>query len=340
MDNLFLTRTLTAAINAMRPASTVIYDRLFRKHEHMEPTDRLAFDVITGSESILANLSVYAPATIGNKTGRRTVTLQAPRLAEKRLINAAELNAVRAFGSQLSVQLMKTMLNRELTDMRAKFDRTLEFWASRALRGIIYDADMSTQLINFGLDSDHTVTLSGVDLWTAPTTANPINNVRDWNRLIESDSGHNVTSWHAYIGWQAMDKMLMIHSVRDLITYSKGLEVLETGRIITIAGVTLEEYNKTFVDASGATQYFIAPNEVVLVGDGDDVFDTPYAPVIDSAAPNGVGNVSSSGRSQMFFAKSWQVEDPSGTWIKCEGRPCPVVQRPDAVVRASVMTLV
>ena len=167
MDNLFLVRTLTTAINALRAPGMRIFQRHFAGRTHMEPSDRLAFEVISGSEGVLAAITVYAPATVGAKTGRKIVTLSAPRLAEKRFIHTSELNALRAYGQQIQTELMSSRINRELTDMRNLHDRTLEFWAAYALRGQILDADLSTVLVDYNFKETHKPTLTGNDLWTA-----------------------------------------------------------------------------------------------------------------------------------------------------------------------------
>ena len=117
----------------------------------MAPSDRLAFDIITGSEKILATIKVVAPATITDKTSRKTITMNAPRLAHKRVIHTSELNAMRAYGSQIGLEQMKDRIAREQMDMKNMVDRTLEHWACGALRGIIYDADLTTELVNYGL---------------------------------------------------------------------------------------------------------------------------------------------------------------------------------------------
>ena len=47
MDNLFHVRRLTAAVNELRVPGMKVTDRLFRGKENLQPTDKLAFDVIT-----------------------------------------------------------------------------------------------------------------------------------------------------------------------------------------------------------------------------------------------------------------------------------------------------
>jgi hypothetical protein len=336
MDNLFKIRVLTAAVNEIMAPARKVYNKFFAGREHMEPSDRLAFDVITGSQKLLGNISIFAPATVTDKTGRKTITLTAPRLANKRMIHTAELNATRAFGDQVSVEMMKDRIARELKDMRNEHDRTLEFWACNALKGIIYDRDMSTVLVNYNMDATHTPTLEGTDLWTA-AASDPIAKIRSWKRLIEDDSNAAITGWEAIVGFNAMSALLTNSSVLTLLKYEKGRRMAEEGDVERLAGVALEEYSGSYLDDAGGRQRFIGDDYFMLVGMCEDLTDVPYAPIVDDAAPGGVGNIDATGRGVMFFSKSWANEDPSGRWIKAETRPIPVLQRPGAVIYAKVV---
>jgi hypothetical protein len=336
MDNLFKIRTLTGAVNMMQAPSRRVYNRLFQGKEYLEPTDRLAFDIITGSEALLANLKVVAPATVTSKTGRKTITMEAPRLAHKRMIHTAELNALRAYGAQAQAEMMKDRIAREQMDMKNMIDRTLEYWACGALRGVIYDADLSTELVNYGLAASHAPTLTGTNLWTN-AASDPITRLRAYQKLIEDDSGTNITGWLAFMGSSVMDALLSHTGVLDLLKYTGGVQIAEQGRVGTLAGVELNEYNGSFLDTAGTRRRYIDTTHMLLIGLCDDLVDCPYAPVVDDDAPGGVGNVNAGGAGVMYFSKSWKEEDPSGRWIKVEARPLPVLQRPGAVVYAKVV---
>jgi hypothetical protein len=337
VDNLFKIRVLTAAVNNIQPPPMTIYNRLFRGREHLEPSDRLSFDIITGNETLLPNISVIAPATVDSKTGRKTVTMTAPRLADKRFIHTSEMNALRAFGSQGSVEMLQQRIAREQRDMKDKHSRTLEYWAASALKGTIYDSDMSTELVNYGVADSHTPTLSGNSLWSS-SSSKPVNKIREWKKLIGDDAGTTITGWVMFCGSSVMDNLLTHSSVLDLLKYTGGVQIAQSGRIGTLAGVEIIEYHGSFTHTDGTTKRFIDDDYVLLVGLCADLVDVPFAPVVDSDSPQGVGNVQAGGTApQMYFSKSWKENDPSGRWIKVESRPLPVLQRPGAVVYAKVV---
>ncbi len=335
MDELFRPTVLTASVNEMKNPQMIIYNRLFRGKERFQPTDRLAFDVISGSESILRNIAVYAPAEVSDKTTRKVVTVKAPRIATKRFIHTAELNGLRALGEKLGFELMKQRIAREQKDMRSMVDRTIEYWSANALKGKILDADYSTVLVDYNLPSSHKLTLSGTDFWS-DESSDPLSDIRAFKRTIEEDSGATITEWIAFLGYKVMDALLNHAKVRDFLKYDKGSQIAENGRIQRLGEVEFIEYNASFIDAGGNKRRFIEPEEFLLVGVCDDVVSVPFAPIVDKRAPGGVGNTIS-GKPVMYFSKSWDEEDPDGKWIKVESRPLPVLQRPGAVVDAIVV---
>jgi len=337
MDNLFLIRSLTTAVNSLVPPPRRAWNRLFAAKQNMQGTDRLAFDIITGSEGLLPNLAVASPATVDAKTARTTVTVTAPRISNKRPMPDAQLNAWRAFGSQIGTEMARTWIAREQLDMRNKHDRTHEFQAVGALKGYIYDSDGTTLLVDYGLAATHRVTLTGDDLFSSPNS-HPVERLRTWKRTIEDDSGTEITGWLAYLGYQVMDELLKNGDILTFMKYDKGSQMAESGRIQRLAEVELDEYNGSYLTDASVRTRFIEPYEIVLIGLCNDLVDCPYAPIIDNDAPDGVGNVtvSEAGRTvtNPFYSKSWREPDPAGTWIKVESRVLPVLQRPGAVIVA------
>jgi hypothetical protein len=340
MDNLFLIRTLTSAVNEMPAPERRIYNRFFQPRENMQGSDRLAFDIISGSQGILPNLSVSAPATVDKKTGLRTITMTAPRIADKRFISTGSINAARAWGQQMALMQMEQRIALEQEDMRSKHDRTLEYWAAGALKGYIYDSDLTTLLVDYGLSATHRVTLTDDNLFTSPNS-HPIARFRAWKKTIEDDAMISITGWLAYIGFQAMDALMQNGDVQAWLKQDRGAQIAESGRILRMAGVDFDEYNGSFVDDNGTRRRFVEENQIILIGLCRDLVDMPFAPVVDDDAPNGVGNITYAAngtlRPALFFSKSWKEQDPSGRWIKVESRPLPVLKRPGAVIVATVI---
>ena len=328
MDNLFKTRVLTLAVNKMKPVATRVLDRVFRR-KRGQISDRLAWDVKSGSEAILANISAYAPATVEGKTTRTTVTCTAPRFSMKRFISAADLNAMRGFGTQ-GPDLLSSRLGDEQEDMRMEIDRTREFMALKALAGQVVDAE-GTVLVDYNLAAAQTPTLAGDDRWSA-TASSPVGDIRSWKKWI-SQRVPSVSEWIAFCGSGAMDYLLANDEAKELLKYTAGRQIAEEGRIARLAGVEIEEYLTAYKDSAGTLTDMIGENDFVLVGWAPDAFSEQYAPVVDLEAPTGVGTGQAA---TLFFSKAWEDKDPSGRWIKVEARPLPAIHYPEAVITATV----
>ncbi len=336
MNELFALRVLTASVNAIKTPEMRLFNRFFRPKTKMQPSDLLQFDVLSGSEKLLGNIDVYAESTITGVLGKKTITMQAPRLAQKRFIPAALLNSYRAMGSRLAREMLKNRLASEQKDMLGIIDRTLEYWAAGALKGKIYDSDLSTLLMDYNLPAAHTTDLTGTDLWSHVDSI-PIAKLRALKLMLEDAAETPITGWVAYVGSETMDALINHADVRDMIHSAKGIDLTEKGRVQTLAEIDFDEYNGSFLHTDGTRTRYIETDHMLLIGLCDELTDCPFAPVVDAAAEGiGIGNVDAQGNGLLYFSKAWEKQDPSGRWVKIESRPLPVLKRPGAVAYLKV----
>lgn len=329
MDNVFKTRVLTAAVNKIKPVRTPVLDKVFGRKKQ-ELSDRFAFDIKSSSERLLKNIRVSEAAQVTDKLGRKVVTCEAPRFAEKRFISAADLNAMRRFGDAAAPELLKNRVADEQTDMRGTVDRTREFMAVKALSGQVVDSTGAV-IVDYGFVSAQKPTLTSTARWN-DTAGDPLKNIRAWKKVISDEV--SVDRFYAFCGSGAMDALLNNAKALDLLKYSSGSQIAESGRIVNFGGLEIEEYFGTYKDSSGTRQQLMPDAAFVIVGVGTDVAAELFAPVIDLEANGGAGG---GGSAEMFFAKAWDEKDPSGKWIKTEARPLPVLFQPGAVVYATVI---
>jgi len=322
-------RVLTASVNKMRTVRTHVLDVIFPRKKR-QLSDLFAWDIKSNSERILKNISVSAAAQTTDKTGRKTVTCKAPRFSEKRLIGAADLNGMRAHGEANAPELLKERMADEQFDMKSDVDRTREFMAIKALSGQVVD-ESGAVIVNYNFPAEQKPVLAGPALWTDPD-GNPVKNIRAWKKYI----GDRVTvdKYVAICGSSAMDAMIENPKTLELLKYNAGKQIADEGRIAFLSGVAIEEYFGTYKDDSGNRQDLVPANVFAIVGISADHAAELYAPVVDLKAPGGVGK---SKEAQIFFSKQWEVEDPSGRWVKVESRPLPVLFKPECVIWAEVV---
>jgi len=326
----FTPRALTTAVNLMKPAPTRVLDKVFAT-KRRQLSDVFSWDVKTGTEHLLPNIRVAAEATIRGGVGRKNLTCQAPRYAEKEFISAADLNNMRKFGDAAFPELLMERVAEEQYDMRQTVDLTREFQAVKALSGQVVDKEGKV-LVDYNLPPAHKPTLTGGALWTADDSE-PITNLRAWKKLIVQNGGP-VNGFAAFCGSGAMDALINNANARELLQYSAGQQIAETGRIARLASIDIEEYDGSFLDGAGTRHDLIPEDVFALVGVGPMVAAELFAPVVVLKAPGGVGKGK---QADIFFSKMWEVEDPSGQWIKVEARPLPVFFQALCVVWATVI---
>ena len=334
-DSLFTLRALVTAVNEIITPKMPIFDRYFRPVARMQPTDKLQYDIITSDEAILASVSARAKGTEIDLTGKATVTLEAPRLNPLKFISAADLNAYRKMGSAIAPEMLKNRIALEQADSLNKINRTLEHWATGALRGQVIDKT-GTVLVDYDLASTHTSDLTGTALWTH-VDSTPLVNLKAYRKLITHDAGAMITGFVAYLGDGVMDALTEHADVRDVLKYTQGTRLTEDGEISVLSKVQLHEYDGSYVNSSGTRVDFIEDGHILIIGLCDQLFACPYSPIVNLDAPNGVGNVNAAGQGQMYFSESWPEKNPSGRWLLTEARPIPVVQRPGALIYKKVV---
>lgn len=329
MDKLFRTRALTKAVNMIKPGPTRILDKVF-KNKSRQMTSRFAWDIISGSDTLLDNLKVGDPASIETGTGLRTITCEAPRYAPKRFFSAADLDAIRQTGTQNSQALMSEKIAKNLRDMKSKVDRTREFQAAKAITGQIVDKN-GVVLVDYNFTAAQKPVLTGTDLWT-DAASDPLANIRTWQKQIVRLVGD--VEFFSFTNKGAMDALLNNSNARELMKYTIGDQLAKKGRIANLAGTEIEEYWGSYTTDAGVVTDMIPNDAFIMVGVSMDTAEELFAPVVDLDDPSGVGK---NRPASMFFSKSWDQKDPSGRFVKVESRPLPVIYKPECIIWATVI---
>lgn len=160
--------------------------------------------------------------------------------------------------------------------------RKLEEWMASqyALAGkyTVSGEGYPTVLVDFGRDPNNTVVLSGADLWTATTTATPLDDFEDWsNQILKTAgvAGRLVTmSIEAYQAAKKTDQWKEEYKNFK----SNGGEIPNTSpklaaRVSYIGKYgqfDIEVVNTTYKDASGTEQRYMPAGKVVMSAPGMD----------------------------------------------------------------------
>lgn len=330
VESVFETRNLVAAVNRIRPVKTPVLDKVFAQKDR-SLSSNIQFDVETDAEGIQTSVPSGSPATVVTKDGYDTVVVPAPRFPEKVSINPSDLDKIRAMGSNAPM-ILAEKVGSELAKLRARTDRTREFMAVKALSGTVVDGSGKT-LVSFTFPSGHKPTLTTTNKWS-DGESKPLENLRDWKKKIAAATGGAVDKFYAFCAPDVMDAILEHPALIELLKNQMGQQLAENGRIGRLAGIEIEEVLGTYKDSEGTVTDMIESGYIAIVGVGYGNTAEGFAPVEDFAAADGIG---SGQLPDVFFAKSWETEDPSARWIKAEARPLPLVKRPGCIVYAKVL---
>ncbi len=315
-------RILTLAVNQMAPTRTPILDKVFGRKLDSLDTNTIEIKITKGTRTLMAAIALDAAATVTTTDFHTKITLPAPRFSEKELITAAKLAQIDAAMGRGHKAKLKEEVSLLQSDKKAKFDRTREFMAVKALEGVVVDGD-GNQLADYGFPAALKPVMAGTDLWT-DAASDPMEAIEEMKREIIIQSDGAVTEWVAWAGKDVMAALRRHPRILELAKSELGASIVRKGHISELTNTTIETHEGYYRDGSNTVQQMIPDNVFVLVGLCPDGAGEAYAPVVDLEAGGGVG---SDGKPQIFFSKMWDEEDPSGKWVKVEGRPLPVLGR-------------
>lgn len=341
LELLFERRTLVAAINSpdLQTRPLFLTDTFF---PNVKQTfgEHLDIEIGTASTKLAAFRRLDQSAGVVSKTGRQIKTVQIPAIREKKVLTAKELLSENALGNIYVAngggidQARNAALARELLDLKNRILRRREWMASKLLTtGVIQYAssDFAFEL-DYGLDSNHLVTLSGADLWTA-STGTPWADLFDWSALIQGKTGAGASK--IVLGKDAAKAFLANAEVKanlNNLNYRAGTAIADATNqkvatfLGTYGGFDVWMYNHSYTSDAGSAANFFPVNGCLVVGDAMEA-DT-CAGVIAEADQTFAGE---------FFSKSWLEEDPSVRWLLASSRAMPVVYNVDSWVFATVV---
>jgi hypothetical protein len=94
--------------------------------------------------SLIQTSPLGAPPAQAGKVERDMIGLQIPRLYKQDVLTAAELDGIRAFGTESELEAVATEINDRMTRLRRDLELTWEKHRLGALSGVLLDADGST----------------------------------------------------------------------------------------------------------------------------------------------------------------------------------------------------
>lgn len=285
-----------------------------------------------GLLSLVPTTPYGAAAIQGQRENRKMIPLAIPHIALEDTIIAAEIQNVRAFGTESQPQAIATVRDEHLTTMNRWMDATLEHHRIGALRGKVLDADGATVLTDifatFGVTQVAEYAFNFVSGTVDPTAiSNQI--VRSIQDELQAASA--MTGWHVHALCSStfMDDFVTNQKVKD--SYARYTDTQSVGIVgafwrethvrqppFVWGGIAWEEYR----DAGAGIGSFVPIDKAIFFPVGiPGLFPNYFAPADFQETVNTLG--------LPRYAKA--AFDPEfNRWVKMHTQmnPLPICLRP------------
>lgn len=263
-----------------------------------------------------------------NRKGKRTLrSFVIPHIPLEDIVLPADVEGVRAFGSEDQLKPILGEINDRLQQMKNKHDITLESLRMGALRGIILDADASTL---YNLYTEFGITAKTVDFVLGTAGTEIREKCAEVVRHIEDNlKGEVSTGVRALVSQEFFDKLVKHATVKDAYKYYMQAQNLSADmrKGFTFGGITFEEYRGVGTDADGNSRRFIASGEGHVYPEGTtNSFQTIVAPGDFNETVNTIG--------LPYYAKIEPREFGRGYELHTQSNPLPICLRPALLVKA------
>jgi hypothetical protein len=280
-----------------------------------------------GSLALIPTERIGGPGAVGKVGKRKVRTFRIPKLVYDEAVTPAEVQGVRAFGSNEQAGLA-ALLTQKLTTARTKHDLTLEWLRVGALKGQILDADGSTVIYNLFTEFD--IVEKSVDFLLGTAGTDVRGKCMEVVRHIEDNLlGDVMSRVHALVSPEFFDKLVAHSKVQAAYqSYQEAAQRLggDMRKGFTFGGITFEEYRGQATNTGGTTSKFIAANEGRAFPIGtSQTFGTFVGPADFNEAVGTLG--------QIYYAKTLPSKFERGYEIHTQSNPLPMCMRPAVLVK-------
>lgn len=309
---------LTKAINDIPRVPTMIGDMgLFTN----EPVDKTSV-AIERQKDVLALVPSAprgSPGVVKGVPRANVRNLNTTHLPQRVMVQAEEVQNLRAFGSETDEQMAMARLTRKLAIARRDNDITIEYQRMGALKGQVLDADGSVLTDMF---TEFGVTQTTFSMVLSNTATKVLQKVVALLRLVEDKlGGLNASGVVVLASNEFMDAFTGHPVVQDAYRFYLSNKLSEDYRGGFSFGGVMWIENRSMINGTR----FIAAGKAYAIPLGvPDLFTTFYAPAPYMETVNTPG--------LPFYAKQKSLDYDLGVEVQVQSNPLHICTRPDAIV--------
>lgn len=326
-NSIFTLGALTQAINLF----PLQYGRIsamnvFRPDFHS--TRSFNLEQKSGTLNLLPATSWGGPATGASKITRAMRTISIPPTAHEDHLDPNDLQDVRAFGTEQSAEMPAVRMAEKIERMRMRHDITAEYRRISALKGIIYDADASTVLLN--LFTEFGISQKSVDFVLGTGGTEVREKCAEVSRWVEDNLlGDVFSSVQCEVSAGFYDKLVKHATVKAAFAnYQEAAQRLggDMRDGFTFGGLTFREYRAKATTPSGTIVKFITDDEGIAFPLGtQNTFTDNYAPADFIETVNT--------RALPYYAKAALEKMGRGMDLHTQSNHMPFCNRPVVLIR-------
>lgn len=337
---LFETRNMLRALEQMKPPRTFLRRNFFVETNTFN-SKNVDIDIRKGKRRLAVYVKPVAEGKLVDRIGFKTYSY-APPYVKMKMATTAQDFLTRGVGETIygasdgPMQRAQKQVGKDLAELDEMITRLEENQAAELLdTGIVtVVGEGINDTIDYVMPASHKITLTGTDLWTDTTNADPHQDLKTWKRLIAKDSGLIPTD--VIMGTAAIDAYIVhpkVTTAFDTRRIDLGLitpEQIEDGVIfygrIREVGVDVWTYEEYYLDNAGTEQDMVDPNKVLMVTRRARTSKN-YGAIQDLKANAAVPR----------FPKSWEEEDPSVRFVMLQSAPLLALHQVDAFISAKAV---
>lgn len=232
-------QTLQGFFESFQAAPNLLLSNFFGSKS--APSSSIKWESQRGGRGMTPFVPPGSPAPTTQPHGVAQHAAEAAYWKEKMYFDEEFLNNLRKPGTDMVYHSAEQRVARELTLLGHRAMRRKEWMFAQMLfnNGFTYDVAGGYKVsINYGVPSDHRVTLGSTYNWNNGASKNILNDIQDGKQKIQDDCGGKVT--HAMFNSSVLKLLANDTTIRDILKQSNfgaGLGNLYTGGLHDIVGV-------------------------------------------------------------------------------------------------------
>lgn len=339
--DLYSTAALSGVIYRLRPLPTFFLDTFFPTVS-VSDKEEIYFDTVEEKPRITPFVHPLRAGKLVENTGYTTKSFKPAYVKDKRVHTPNKaikrLPGEALLGSLTQEQRLAAILANDLQDQRKMLERRFEVMAAEA---IIFGTqtikgDGIDAVVDFGRDSELTITLTGDAKWDATNNTNRGQQIEEWDQMLLDKAGVNCD---AIVmdrkAWKLLkdDPTFKARLLQPNVAVQPDVRVLPMRNVegVSFKGwygdFPLYVYSHTYIDpVDNVVKNVMPDNTVVMVSNK-----------VDGVRHFGAIQDLDAGLMPLeFFVKSWTEQEPSQRLLLAQSAPLMVPYRTNASLRVKV----